>query len=40
MLKLLKYEPKIKYDSGIILKDFKGEVEFKNVSFKYPDTEV
>ena len=28
--------PTIPFDGGEIIEDFKGEIEFKNVSFKYP----
>ncbi|OHT01409.1 ABC transporter B family member 4 [Tritrichomonas foetus] len=36
IIKLSEYEPKIQFEGGDKIKEFKGHIEFKNVSFKYP----
>lgn len=40
VLKLSHHVPSIPFEGGIILDDFKGEIEFRNVSFKYPTRDV
>ena len=40
ILKLSKRVPDINFDGGEQLEDFKGEIEFRNVSFKYPSRDV
>ncbi|OHT14754.1 ABC transporter family protein [Tritrichomonas foetus] len=36
ILEVAEHVPDIPFDGGDIIEDFKGEIEFKNVSFKYP----
>lgn len=36
MIKLSHYEPQINFEGGSIIDDFKGKIEFRDVSFKYP----
>ena len=36
ILKLIEYHPKIQFEGGQTIENFKGEIEFRNVSFKYP----
>ena len=40
ILKLTKRVPDINFDGGEHLSDFKGAIEFRNVSFKYPSRNV
>ena len=40
ILKLTEAEPKIPFDEGEIIEDFKGHIEFRNVSFMYPTRQV
>ena len=40
ILKLSKRVPNINFDGGDRLDDFKGAIEFRNVSFKYPTRDV
>jgi ABC-type multidrug transport system fused ATPase/permease subunit len=36
ILKLTNHVPDIPFEGGEVLEDFKGDIEFRNVSFKYP----
>lgn len=36
IIRIIEYQPEIQFEGGDIIEDFKGEIEFKNVSFKYP----
>ncbi|KAK8860637.1 hypothetical protein M9Y10_012302 [Tritrichomonas musculus] len=36
IIKLTEYEPQIQFEGGQTIDHFKGEIEFRNVSFKYP----
>ncbi|KAH0790835.1 ABC transporter family protein [Histomonas meleagridis] len=40
LLNILDKETSIPFDEGEIIEDFKGHIEFKNVSFKYPTRDV
>jgi ABC-type multidrug transport system fused ATPase/permease subunit len=40
ILKLAKYEPTVQFEGGETIPDFKGHLEFRNVSFKYPTREA
>jgi ABC-type multidrug transport system fused ATPase/permease subunit len=40
ILKLTEDKPSIPYEGGEIIDDFKGSIEFRNVSFKYPTRDV
>lgn len=40
ILALSEHIPEIPFDGGDIIEDFKGHVEFRNVSFKYPTRNV
>ena len=39
IFEVLLYQSKIKNDSGMIINDLKGDVEFDSVSFRYPGTD-
>lgn len=40
ILKLTNHQPAIPFEGGKIIENFKGHIEFKNVSFKYPTRDV
>jgi ABC-type multidrug transport system fused ATPase/permease subunit len=40
ILHLSKYQPLIPFDGGDIIEDFRDEIEFRNVSFKYPSRDT
>lgn len=40
IIKLTEYRPEIEFEGGQTIENFKGEIEFKNVSFKYPTRET
>ena len=40
ILRLTNTEPTIPFEGGETIENFKGEIEFKNVSFKYPTRDV
>lgn len=40
ILKLIEHIPDIPFDGGEEIEDFKGHIEFRNVSFKYPTRNV
>ncbi|OHT12887.1 ABC transporter family protein [Tritrichomonas foetus] len=40
ILKLSQHVPTIPFEGGKIIENFKGHIEFKNVSFKYPTRDV
>ena len=40
ILALAQHQPTIPFEGGEIIDDFKGHVEFRNVSFKYPTRDV
>lgn len=40
ILEMTNYKPELPYEGGIQIKDFKGNIEFRNVSFKYPTRDV
>lgn len=40
ILKLTEHEPAIPFEGGETIEDFKGHIEFRNVSFKYPTRDV
>lgn len=40
ILKLIQHIPEIPFDGGDTIEDFKGHIEFRNVSFKYPTRDV
>jgi ABC-type multidrug transport system fused ATPase/permease subunit len=40
ILKLSKYQPLIPFEGGEIIEHFRGEIEFQNVSFRYPSRDI
>ncbi|KAH0790682.1 ABC transporter family protein [Histomonas meleagridis] len=40
ILEILRSEPRIPFSGGEIIENFKGHIEFRNVSFKYPTRDV
>lgn len=40
IMRLTETHPEIPFDGGDIVEDFKGHIEFRNVSFKYPTRDV
>ncbi|OHS94665.1 ABC transporter family protein [Tritrichomonas foetus] len=40
ILRMIEYIPSIPFSGGDIIDDFKGHIEFRNVSFKYPTRDV
>jgi ABC-type multidrug transport system fused ATPase/permease subunit len=40
ILKLSRHVPKVPFEGGEIIEDFKGHIEFRSVSFKYPARDV
>jgi ABC-type multidrug transport system fused ATPase/permease subunit len=40
ILHLTKHQPTIPFDGGDQIENFRGEIEFRNVSFKYPSRDV
>ena len=40
IIALTRHAPEINFDTGNVIEDFKGHIEFKHVSFKYPSRDV
>ena len=40
IIALTRHVPEINFDTGNVIDDFKGHIEFKHVSFKYPSRDV